>query len=273
MHSLAGGLSAADARSAATLLLAASEGAVVICRAEQDIGPFELVAAQLIEHVRGLVCVVVVVRSQMTVAGPVGFDLDLTLINSRPAIMAAWSAVAEELGVAIDLAEVDTRMGIKLEDEVGYWFPADGQQAAADSYRRHYVRLAPTMTFPLPGAAEALAAVRQAGERAVIITAKHPISVQPSLDAVGAGGRRDIHARARAGESGRAGPHRRRGLRRRHASRHGRRPRWGSARRLACRPGSFDAAELRRVRRTGRSRLAAGVSVVVCRLSQCRDSR
>ena len=120
----------------------------------------------------------------MTVVGPVGFDLDLTLINSRPAIMAAWSAVADELGVLIDLAEVDTRMGIKLEDEVSYWFPADEEQAAADSYRRHYVRLAPTMTFPLPGAAEALAAVRNAGERAVIITAKHPISVQPSLDAV-----------------------------------------------------------------------------------------
>ena len=99
----------------------------------------------------------------MPVAGPVGFDLDLTLINSRPAIMAAWSAVAEELGVHIDLAEVDTRMGIKLEDEVSYWFPADGHQAAADSYRRHYVRLAPTMTFPLPGAAEALAAVQPGG--------------------------------------------------------------------------------------------------------------
>jgi len=121
----------------------------------------------------------------MRTAGPVGFDLDLTLINSRPAIMAAWSAVAAELGVAIDLAAVDQRMGIKLEDEVAYWFPADGQQEAADSYRRHYVRLAPTMTFPLPGAAEALVAVRQAGERAVIVTAKHPISVQPSLAAVG----------------------------------------------------------------------------------------
>ena len=121
----------------------------------------------------------------MPVAGPVGFDLDLTLINSRPAIMAAWSAVADELGVHIDLAEVDTRMGIKLEDEVSYWFPAHGQQAAADSYRRHYVQLAPTMTFVLPGAAEALAAVHLAGERAVIITAKHPVSVGPSLRAAG----------------------------------------------------------------------------------------
>ena len=50
----AGGLNAADARSTATLLLAASEGAVVICRAEQDITPFDLVAAQLVDHVRAL---------------------------------------------------------------------------------------------------------------------------------------------------------------------------------------------------------------------------
>jgi TetR/AcrR family transcriptional regulator, lmrAB and yxaGH operons repressor len=49
-----GGLSAEYAQSAATLLLAASEGAVVVCRAEQDIGPFEIVAAQLVEHIRAL---------------------------------------------------------------------------------------------------------------------------------------------------------------------------------------------------------------------------
>jgi len=121
----------------------------------------------------------------MRKAGPVGFDLDLTLINSRPAIMAAWQAVSDELGVAIDLADVDQRMGIKLEDEVSYWFPAQDQQAAADSYRRHYVRLTPALTFLLPGAAEALAAVHRSGERTVIVTAKHPVSVQPSLDAVG----------------------------------------------------------------------------------------
>ena len=121
----------------------------------------------------------------MRVAGPVGFDLDLTLINSRPAIMAAWSAVAEELAVSIDLDEVDRRMGIKLEDEVAYWFPAPDQSDAAASYRRHYVRLVPELTFLLPGAAEALASVRDAGERAVVVTAKHPVSVEPSLAAVG----------------------------------------------------------------------------------------
>jgi phosphoglycolate phosphatase len=118
-------------------------------------------------------------------SGPVGFDLDLTLIDSRQAILSAWSAVAAELGARIDLTEVDRRMGVKLEDEVSYWFPPDEQAAAADSYRRHYVKLAPEMTFLLPGAEEALAAVRAAGERVYIVTAKHPVSVRPSLDAVG----------------------------------------------------------------------------------------
>jgi phosphoglycolate phosphatase len=117
--------------------------------------------------------------------GPVGFDLDLTLINSRPAIMAAWQAVIAETGVDIDLTEVDGRMGVKLEEEVAFWFPATEQARAADCYRRHYVQLAPALTTLLPGAAEALAAVRHAGERAIIVTAKHHVSVQPSLGAVG----------------------------------------------------------------------------------------
>jgi phosphoglycolate phosphatase len=108
----------------------------------------------------------------------------MTLIDSRPAIMAAWAALSAETGVAIDLAAVDTRMGVKLEDEVGYWFPAARHEEAVVAYRRHYVLLAGRLTTLMPGAAEAIATVRQAGERAVIVTAKHPVSVGPSLAAV-----------------------------------------------------------------------------------------
>jgi phosphoglycolate phosphatase len=117
--------------------------------------------------------------------GPVGFDLDLTLIDSRPAIMAAWTALAAETGTTIDLAEVDRRMGSKLEDEAACWFPAAEVEAATAGYRRHYVRLAPDLTTAMPGASEAIAAVRAAGQPAVIITAKHPVSVGPSLQAAG----------------------------------------------------------------------------------------
>src|ERR1700734_4171312 len=117
--------------------------------------------------------------------GPVGFDLDMTLINSRPAILASFAGVARDTSTAIDLEEVDRRLGIKLDDELAFWFPSDQVAQAADIYRRHYLKLAEELTTVLPGAHEALAAVRAAGERVVIITAKHPISVEPSMRAVG----------------------------------------------------------------------------------------
>ena len=49
-----GGLGADRAADTAQLLLAASEGAVVLSRAERDIRPFDTVAAQLLDHVRRL---------------------------------------------------------------------------------------------------------------------------------------------------------------------------------------------------------------------------
>ena len=119
---------------------------------------------------------------------PVGFDLDMTLIDSRQAILSSFVEVARETGTVIDLTAVDRRLGIKLDDELAFWFPAGEVAAAAECYRRIYVRLAGRVTTALPGAHEALAAVRAAGDRVVIITAKHPISVEPSLRAVGISG-------------------------------------------------------------------------------------
>ncbi len=118
-------------------------------------------------------------------SGPVGFDLDMTLINSRPAILASFAETARETGTAIDLDAVDRRLGVKLDDELAFWFPPGRVAAAAGIYRRHYLRLADQMTTVLPGAHEALATVRAAGQRAVIITAKHPVSAGPSLRAAG----------------------------------------------------------------------------------------
>jgi TetR/AcrR family transcriptional regulator, lmrAB and yxaGH operons repressor len=47
-----GGLNEGDAARFAATLIAASEGAVVLSRAEQSMEPFDLVAAQLLEHAR-----------------------------------------------------------------------------------------------------------------------------------------------------------------------------------------------------------------------------
>lgn len=49
-----GGLRADDAQRFAAVLVASSEGAVVLARAEQSLEPFDLVADQLLEQVRAL---------------------------------------------------------------------------------------------------------------------------------------------------------------------------------------------------------------------------
>ena len=120
--------------------------------------------------------------------GPVGFDLDMTLIDSRRAILVTWAALAADTGVPVDLADVDRRLGAKLEDEIALWFPPGQRDDAVARYRRHYLTVAAELTTALPGAAEALAAVRQAGQAAVIITAKHVSSAGPSLAAAGLSG-------------------------------------------------------------------------------------
>jgi phosphoglycolate phosphatase-like HAD superfamily hydrolase len=116
---------------------------------------------------------------------PVGFDLDMTLIDSRRAILASFACVAADTGVAIDPAGVTSRLGIKLEDELAYWFPPGEIAEAVRVYRGHYLRLAGPLTSLLPGAAEALAAVRAAGAPAVVITAKYELTARLSLEGVG----------------------------------------------------------------------------------------
>ncbi len=116
---------------------------------------------------------------------PAGFDLDMTLIDSRRAIMASFAGVAADTGVPIDPAAVDSRLGIKLEDELAFWFAPEQVPAAIRIYRRHYPRLAGPLTTVMPGAREALAAVRAAGARAVVITAKYEVTARSSLDGVG----------------------------------------------------------------------------------------
>ena len=117
--------------------------------------------------------------------GPVGFDLDMTLINSRPAILASFAEVARETATAIDLDAVDRRLGIKLDDELAFWFPPEQGAAAAEIYRRHYVDLAERMTTALPGAQ---AQVQSGVMRGLAITTKErwpSLPDVPTLDEQG----------------------------------------------------------------------------------------
>src|SRR5260221_409021 len=103
----------------------------------------------------------------------VGFDLDMTLIDSRPGIRASMLALAERTGTYIDADLAITRLGPPLADELINWFPADEVPAVADLYREMYPSIAIAATLAMPGAPEAIEAVRAAGGRAVVVTAKY----------------------------------------------------------------------------------------------------
>jgi phosphoglycolate phosphatase len=102
----------------------------------------------------------------------VGFDLDMTLIDSRPGIKATYEVLSAETGVHIDADLAISRLGPPLEEELKNWFPAGRLTAVAERYRELYPRYAVTPNMALPGAGEAIRAVQAAGGRAVVVTAK-----------------------------------------------------------------------------------------------------
>ena len=115
----------------------------------------------------------------------VGFDLDLTLADTREGIAAALDRLSRETGVPIDSAVVVSRLGPPLETELAHWFPAEDVPAMADRYRDFYGEVAVPATLPMPGAAEALDAVRAAGRRSIVVTAKSQVHAEATVRFLG----------------------------------------------------------------------------------------
>ncbi|MFI6940560.1 HAD family hydrolase [Streptomyces sp. NPDC050418] len=115
----------------------------------------------------------------------VGFDLDMTLIDSRPGIKACFEALRAETGVHIDTDLVVSRLGPPLEQELAHWFPESEITATAAHYRGMYASYAIAPSPAMPGAREAIAAVRAAGGRAIVVTAKNDPDAKRHLDHLG----------------------------------------------------------------------------------------
>ncbi|MGH4029581.1 HAD family hydrolase [Actinomycetota bacterium Odt1-20B] len=115
----------------------------------------------------------------------VGFDLDMTLIDSRPGIRAVYLELSERTGTYIDADLVVTRLGPPLEEEIANWFPADKVAEMSDLYREMYPTHAITGTLAMPGAREAIDAVHAAGGRAIVVTAKYEPSAKLHLAHLG----------------------------------------------------------------------------------------
>jgi phosphoglycolate phosphatase-like HAD superfamily hydrolase len=102
----------------------------------------------------------------------IGFDLDMTLIDSRVGVRAAMVALVAETGAPIDADVVASRLGPPLEQELAEWVPADQIDPLADRYREIYAEIGIAGTHALPGAAASLDAVRRVSGRTLVVTAK-----------------------------------------------------------------------------------------------------
>lgn len=115
----------------------------------------------------------------------VGFDLDMTLVDSRPGIAAVWDALSAETGVPIDSAAAVSRLGPPLDDEMALWFPTGQVAAMGDRFRELYPELAVLPSGALPGAREAVDAVHRLGGRVVVVTAKYEPNARLHLEHLG----------------------------------------------------------------------------------------
>lgn len=115
----------------------------------------------------------------------VGFDLDMTLVDSRPGIAATYRALTASTGVFIDADAAVTRLGPPLRHELRRWYPPEQVEDAVARYRSLYATHAVEPSSALPGAVAALAFVRSLGLRVVVVSSKIGHLVRLHLDHLG----------------------------------------------------------------------------------------
>jgi pyridinium-3,5-biscarboxylic acid mononucleotide sulfurtransferase len=115
----------------------------------------------------------------------VGFDLDMTLLDTRPGIKRVWDELAAATGVTIDGALAASRLGPPLAAEMANWVEPDKVEEYVNRYRALYPSYAIDAAVVLRGVQESLRAVREAGGQTLVVTAKHPPLARLHLDHLG----------------------------------------------------------------------------------------
>ena len=102
----------------------------------------------------------------------VGFDLDMTLVDTRPGIHEALLAFAAETGRPIDVNLIVANLGPPVAEALSPWFTVEEMPDAVARFRAHMTRVGVFNVIALPGAADAIAAARELGLRVLVVTAK-----------------------------------------------------------------------------------------------------
>ncbi|GLZ34322.1 hydrolase [Lentzea sp. NBRC 105346] len=116
----------------------------------------------------------------------VGFDLDMTLIDPRPGMAACLNEVGTHTGHDLDGEHFAANLGPPLDmiyREMGV--PEAEIPDLVTLFRSLYPEIVIPRTVALPGAAQALAAVRSLGGRTMVVTGKYRKNAALHLEAFG----------------------------------------------------------------------------------------
>ncbi|MXG90436.1 ATP-dependent sacrificial sulfur transferase LarE [Nocardioides sp. YIM 123512] len=106
----------------------------------------------------------------------------MTLIDTVPGFRATLEALGAELGVDFPVEEMTRRLGPPLEQLLEPHLAPEAVGPAGDRFRELYPDLAIDSVPALPGARDALSAVRRHRGRVVVVTGKFPANARRHLD-------------------------------------------------------------------------------------------
>lgn len=117
--------------------------------------------------------------------GVVGFDLDMTLVDSADGIVASVQHVVAQYGIHADGDQIRSTIGLPLDHVFPMWLPDEPYDVLLTAYRAHYRVNGIPLTMAMPGAVDAIAAVRASGDRVLVVTAKYGAVAGLALEAAG----------------------------------------------------------------------------------------
>lgn len=115
----------------------------------------------------------------------VGFDLDLTLVDSHERIINAYIRALGDLGVEVSSQDLAPHLGMPLVHTAAAIGAAVDADALVLRYRHHYDEPNAPRTLPMTGAVEALRCVRALGGRTIVVSAKYTPAVHTALAEAG----------------------------------------------------------------------------------------
>lgn len=113
----------------------------------------------------------------------VGFDLDMTLVDSADGIVLSVQHVIAQYGIDADGDQIRSTIGLPLDQVFPRWLPDEPYDVLLAAYRAHYREHGIPLTRPMPGARDAISAVRDRGDRVLVVTAKYGAVAHLALEA------------------------------------------------------------------------------------------